>query len=109
LFNNLSNVESVRENYFCPLCNVHINIIKISQSLDTYQQHNEFSSDGIKERWGPIDRLQTLRTNSHQTMDHSSEKLLKLNPYPILSTDPTLDILNYSNTSSRPLISSLGK
>lgn len=85
-----------------------MNIIKISQPLDTHQQHNVFSSDGIKEQWYPIDRLQTFRTNSYETMDHSSERLLKLSPHPIFNTDPTLDNLNYSNASSRPL-NSLGK
>lgn len=74
---------------------------KISQPLDTHQEHNELSSDGIKERWCPMDRLQTLHTNFQQTRDQSSEKLLKLNPYPILDTDPTLHNLNYSNASSK--------
>jgi len=85
-----------------------MNIIKISQLLDTHQLHNVFTLDVIKEQWYPIDCLKTFRTNLYQTMDHSSERLLKLSPYPILSTDPTLENLNYSNASSRPL-NSLGK
>jgi len=72
---------------------------KTSQPLDTQQKHNELSSDGIKKRWRPIDHLQTLRTNFQQTRDQSSEKLLKLSPYPILNTDPTLNNLNYSKSS----------
>lgn len=101
MINNSEHDGTVPENCFCPVCNVHMNRIKRSRPLDTHQEHNAFSSDGIKERWCHIDRLQTLRTNSHQTMDHSSERLLKLNPYPILDTDPTLDNLNYSNALSR--------
>jgi len=108
MINNSEHDGTVPENCFCPVCNVHMNRIKRSRPLDTHQEHNAFSSDGIKERWCHIDRLQTLRTNSHQTMDHSSERLLKLNPYPILDTDPTLDNLNYSNALSR-FPHSLGK
>ncbi|VVC41200.1 Hypothetical protein CINCED_3A015863 [Cinara cedri] len=88
----------VPENCFCPLCDLHMNRIKKSRPLDTHQENNAFSIDGIKERRCPIDRLQTIRTNLHQTMDHSSERLLKLPPYPILNTDPTLDNLNFSTT-----------
>lgn len=108
MVDNLSNVETIPENYFCPSCNVHMNIIKISQPLDPHQQYNVFSLDGIKEQWYPIDRLQTFCTNLYQTVDHSSERLLQLSPCPVLNTDPTLDNLNYSNASSRPL-NSLGK
>jgi len=101
LVNNLPNVGTVPENYFCPECNVHMNKVKKPQPLDTHQEHNEFSADGIKERRYPIDRIQTFRTDFQQTMDRSSEKLLKLNPYPILDTDPTLNNLNYSNALSK--------
>ncbi|XP_060848060.1 tubulin monoglutamylase TTLL4-like [Rhopalosiphum padi] len=72
-----------------------------SQPLDIHQQYGAFSLDGIKEHLCPIDRLQTLHTNLHQKMDHNKEPLLKLNPYLILDTDPTLDNLNYSNALSK--------
>jgi len=85
-----------------------MNIIKISQSPDTYQQHNVFSSDGIIKQWYPLDCLLTFRINLHQTMGHNSEILLKLSPYTILNIDPTLDDLNYSNALSR-FLNSLGK
>ncbi|XP_022163960.1 uncharacterized protein LOC111029304 [Myzus persicae] len=102
LVNNLPNEGSVPENCFCPACNVHMNRIKISQPLDTHhQQHDVFSSDEIREQYYPTDRLQTFRTNLHQTMDQNSERLLKLSPYPILDTDPTLDNFNDSNALSR--------
>ncbi|XP_060848643.1 tubulin monoglutamylase TTLL4-like isoform X1 [Rhopalosiphum padi] len=101
MINTSEHDESVPENCFCPVCNVHMNRIKRSRPLDTHQEHNAFSPDGIKERWCPMDRLQNLRTNLHQTMDHGSERLLKLNPYPILDTDPILDNLNYSNALSK--------
>lgn len=100
MINNEHN-GSVPENCFCPVCNVHMNRIKRSRPLDTYQENNAFSLDGIKERRCSIDRLQTLHTNLHQTMDHTSERLLKLTPYPILDTDSTLDNLNYSAALSR--------
>jgi len=103
LVNNLPNVGTVPQNYFCPICNVHLNKLKISLPLDTHQEHNEFSKDGIKERRCPLDRIQTLRTDFQQTMDRSSEKLVKLNPYPIMDTDPTLNNLNYSNALSKSL------
>lgn len=54
-----------------------------------------FSLDKIEERC-PIDHLQTLPNNLHQSMDHSSERPLKLNPYLILDTDPILDSSNLS-------------
>ncbi|KAE9535227.1 hypothetical protein AGLY_007960 [Aphis glycines] len=92
---------TVSENVFCSVCNVYMNRIKRSQTFDTYQEHNVFLSDSTEEHWCPIDRLQTLHTNLHQTADHSSEKQLKLNPYLILDTDPTLNNLNYSNRFSR--------
>jgi len=78
-----------------------MNRIKLSQPLDTHQRHNVFLSDEIKEQCYFIDRLRTYRTNLQQKIDHSSERLLKLNPYPILDTDPTLDNLNYSNALSK--------
>lgn len=99
MINNYEHNGSVPENCFCSVCNVHMNRIKRSRPLDTRQEHNAFSSDVIKERRGP-DCLQTLHTNVHTTMDHS-ERLLKLNPYPILDTDSTLDGLNFSNTLYR--------
>lgn len=100
MINNHEHNGSIPDNCFCPVCNVHMNRIKRSRPLDTHQEHNGLSTDGIKERRCPIDRLQTLRTNIHQTMDNS-DRLLKLTPYPILDTDPTLDSLNFSNTLSR--------
>jgi len=87
----------VPENYFCPVCDVHMNKTKKSRPLDKQQEHNEFSADRIKERRCTIDRIQTLRTDFQQTTDLSSEKLLKLNPYPILNSGPTSNNLNYSN------------
>ncbi|XP_050532720.1 tubulin monoglutamylase TTLL4-like isoform X2 [Daktulosphaira vitifoliae] len=39
----------------------------------------------------------------HHTMDHNSERLLKkLNPYPVLDTDPTLENVNYTISSTKP-------
>ncbi|VVC44640.1 Hypothetical protein CINCED_3A020272 [Cinara cedri] len=101
----INNGNSVQKNCFCPLCDIHMNRIK--RPLNTHQENNEKALDGIKEARCSIDRLQTLCTNLHQTMDHSSEKLLKLNPYPILDTDPTMDNLNFSTTL--PKIHSLGQ
>jgi len=101
MVNNLSNVGTVSENVFCYVCNVYMKRIKRPQTFDTHQEHNVFLSDRTEEHWCPIDRLQTLHTNLHQTADHSSEKQLKLNPYLILDTDPTLNNLNYSNGLSR--------
>jgi len=95
-------------NIFCTVCNVHMNRIKRSQPLDIHQQCNAFTLDRIKKQVYPIDRLQTLHTNSHKKVDHSKETLLKLNPYLILDTDPTLDNLNYSSALSRSS-HSLGK
>ncbi|KAE9524189.1 hypothetical protein AGLY_015434 [Aphis glycines] len=91
----------VPENCFCPVCNVHMNRIKRSRPFDTHQEHNTFSSDGIKERWCPVDRLQTHGAYLYQPMNHSSENFLKLNPFPVLDTDPTLNNLNYSNALSK--------
>lgn len=85
------------ENFFNPVCNTNVNRLKKFRSSDSHLEHKELSSDGIKERLCPINRLKTLRTNLHQTMDRNSERLLKLNPYPILDSDPTLNNLNYSN------------
>jgi len=101
MINNSKHDESAPENCFCPVCNVHRDIKKKSRSFDIHKEHNTISSDGIKEQRCPIDRLQTVRTNLHQTMDHSSKKLLKLKPYLVLDTDPTLVNLNYSNPLSR--------
>lgn len=101
MFNNSKDDGTVLEHFFCPVCNVHMNRIKRFQPLDIHQQHKSLSSDGIKELWKPMDQLQTLHTNLHQIKNHSSEVLLKLNPYLILDTDPTLDNLNYSNVLSR--------
>jgi len=92
---------TVPENCFCPVCNTHMHLIKKSKPLDIHQAHKTFSSDGTKERWHPKDNLQTLRTDFQQTMDRNKEKLLKLNPFLILDTDPTLDDLNNSNVVSR--------
>jgi len=92
---------SVLENCFNPVCNTHVNRLKVFRLSDSHQEHKKLSSDKIKERVCPIDRLQTLRTNLHQTTDRNSERLLKLNPYPILDTDPTLNNLNYSNALSK--------
>lgn len=103
LVNNLPNVGAVQENYFCPVCNVHMNKLKKSRPLDTHQEHNAFSKDGIKERRCPLDRIQNLRTDFQQTMDRSSEKLVKLNPYPVMDTDPTWNNLYYSNALSKSL------
>lgn len=85
-----------------------MNRIKRSQTFDIHQEYSLFLSDRTEEHWCPIDRLQTLHTNLYQTADHSSEKRLKLNPYLILDTDPTLNNLNYSNGLSR-YSDSLGK
>jgi len=93
---------TVPENCFFPVCNDHnVNLIKRSRPLDIHQTHNTFSSNGIKERRYPKDHLRTVSSNSHQTMGCNTEKLLKLNPYLLLDTDPTLDNLNYSNVLSR--------
>lgn len=103
MINNSKHNGTVLENLFCPVCNVHINMNKIKRfrSLDISQQHTAFSSDAIKEQCSSKDQLQTLSTNLHQIKDHSSEILIKLNPYLILDTDPTLDNLNHSNKLSR--------
>jgi len=85
-----------------------VNRPKRFRPLNTHTEHKELSSDGIKERQCPTDRLQTLRTNLYQTMDHNSEKLLRLNPYPILDSDPTLNNLSYSNALSKSPLT-LGK
>uniref|UniRef100_A0A2S2N7U1 Uncharacterized protein n=1 Tax=Schizaphis graminum TaxID=13262 RepID=A0A2S2N7U1_SCHGA len=95
---------TVPENCVCGVCavsNIHVNTIKRSQSLDIHQQINALTSDEIKEQLCPIDHLQTLHTNLHQKMDHSKERLLKLSPYPILDTDPTLENLSYLNAISK--------
>jgi len=92
---------SVPENCFCHICNIQMNRMKRSRPLDTHQEHDMFLSDGIKECRCPVDRLQTLRTTLHPTMDHNSERLIKLSPYPIFDTDPTLVSLNFSNSLSR--------
>lgn len=99
MINNEHN-GSVPENCFCPICDVQMNKIKRSRLLETYQENNEFSLDGIKERC-PIDCLQTFRTNLHHTMDHSSERLPKLNPYSILDTDSTVDSSHFSTALLR--------
>lgn len=101
MVNNLPNVGTVLENCFNPVCNTRVNRLKKFRSSDSRLEHKELSSDGIKERLCPIGRLQTLRTNLHQTMDRNSDRLLKLNPYPILDSDPTLNNLNYSNLLSK--------
>ncbi|XP_025190868.1 tubulin polyglutamylase TTLL4-like [Melanaphis sacchari] len=101
MINNSECDGSVPENCICPRCNVHMNKIKKPQLFDTRKEHNTFSSDGIKERRCSIDRLQTVRSNMHKTRNHNSEKLLELNPYLILDTDPTLKNLNFSNPLSR--------
>ncbi|XP_025418324.1 tubulin polyglutamylase TTLL4-like [Sipha flava] len=52
----------------------------------------------------PLTSENTQKTHSvnvHQKIDLSSEKLLKLNPYPILSTDQSLKNLNISNKLSK--------
>lgn len=92
---------TVPDNCFCPVCNAHMNLIKKSRPIDIHQAHKTISSNGIKERWHLKDNLQTLRTDFQQTMNRNKEKLLKLNPYLILDTDPTLDDFNYSNVQSR--------
>lgn len=104
LTKEIVNNSEVPETFFCLVCNVHMNRIYGFQPLlyhYIHQQHKSFSSDGIEEWWSLMDQLQTLRTNSHKVKDHSSEILLKLNPYMILDTDPILDNLNYLNTLSR--------
>lgn len=88
------NNGSIPENCFCPVCNVHMNRIKRSRPLDTHQEHNAFSSDGPKER-------RSLRSNFHPTIDHGSERLIKLSSYPVLDTDSTLDSINFPNAISR--------
>lgn len=99
--NNHEHDGSIPENCFCPVCNVHMNRIKRSRPLDTHQEHNAFLSDGIKERRCPVDCLQSFHSNLHPTLEHSSERLLKLAPYPILDTDPTLNGLHFSNALPR--------
>lgn len=101
MINNHEHNGSIPENCFCHVCNVHMNRIKRSRALDTHPEHNAFSTDGIKERQCSVDRFQTLRANLHQKMDHSSERLLKLRPFPILDTDAALDNLDFSNALSR--------
>lgn len=92
---------SVPENCVCPVCNVHMNKIKRSRPLDTHQEHNAFSSDGIKERRCPVDRLQTIRSNLHPAIENSSERLQKLSSYPILDSEPPLNGLHFSNSLCR--------
>lgn len=77
-----------------------INRIKRSRQLDISQEHNAFSSARIKERC-PVDRLQTFHSNSYSNTDNSSKRLLKLNPFLILDTDPSLDSSNVSRALSR--------
>jgi hypothetical protein len=48
-----------------------------------------------------IDTQKTLGANLYQNIDLSSERLLKLAPYPILDTDPGLKNLNFSSKLSR--------
>ena len=99
---NSEHAGTVPENCFCPVCNAHMHLVKRSRPLDIHQSHKTFSSEnGIKEQCHLKDNLQTFRTNFQQTMDRNKEKLLKLNPYLILDTDPTLDDSNYSNVLSR--------
>lgn len=95
IINNYEHNGSLPENCFCPVCNVHMNRIKKSRLHDEHQEYNSLSPDGIKERQD-LDRLQTIKTNFHFTINHS-DRLLKLNPYPILDTDPALGGLNFSN------------
>jgi len=99
---NSEHKGTVSENCFCPVYNEHMSLIKRNQPLDNQLAHNSFSSDGNKERWYPKDCLQTVSSNLHQTMNCNTEKLLKLNPYLILDTDPTLDNMNCSNISRCP-------
>jgi tubulin polyglutamylase TTLL4 len=111
IFNNSKHTKNLPENVFCSVCNVYMNRIERSQLFDTHQEHNVFLSDRTKECWHSIDCLQTLHNNLHQTVDHtycSSERQLKLNPYLMLDTDPTLDNLKNSNALSR-YSHSLGK
>jgi len=108
IVNNSNHKENVPENVSCSVCNVYTNGIKRSRTFDTHQEHNVFLSDRTKECQCSNDRLQTLHTDLHQTVDHSSERQLKLNPYLILDTDPTLDNLKYSNALYR-YSHSLGK
>lgn len=101
MINNHEHNGSAPENCFCTMCNRHMNRIKRSRGLDTYQEHNAYASNGIKD-WRCPDRLQTLHNNLHPIVDHSSERLLKLNQYPISDNDDTtMDSLNYSNGLSR--------
>lgn len=39
-----------------------------------------------------------MTKDTYQKIDRSSERLIKLNPYSIVDTDPTLDNFNISNT-----------
>lgn len=84
LTKEMINNSYVIESCFCPVCNAHMKKIKTSQPLEC----------------SGFNHLQTPHTRVHSMMDHS-ERLLKLNPYPILDTDPTLDRLNLSNTLYR--------
>ncbi|XP_050428184.1 uncharacterized protein LOC126838099 isoform X2 [Adelges cooleyi] len=93
--------ESLPEKCFCPLCNVHMSKIKRGRPLDAHQDNNAYSSDVIKERCCAVDRMPSLHANLH--VDHSGERLLKLNPYPVLDTDPTLENVNYVNSTSKPM------
>lgn len=79
-----------------------MNRIKRSRPHDTSQELNSFSPDRIKEQRCPVDRLQTLHSNSYSTMDNSG-RLLKLNPFLILDTDPSLDSLKFSSALPRTL------
>jgi hypothetical protein len=48
-----------------------------------------------------IDTQKILGANLHQKVDLSSERLLKLAPYPILGVDSSLKNLNFSNQLSK--------
>uniref|UniRef100_A0A2S2PW90 Uncharacterized protein n=2 Tax=Schizaphis graminum TaxID=13262 RepID=A0A2S2PW90_SCHGA len=101
LYRYSHSLGTVPDIFFCSACNVQMNRIKISQTFDTHQEHNVFISDSTNECWRPIDRVQTLHNNIHKTVNNSSEGQLKLNPYLILDTDPTLNNLNYLNALYR--------
>lgn len=100
MINSHEHNGSIPENCICSVCNVHVNRIKRSRPLDTHQLHNSYTPDGIKD-WICPDRLQTLHNNLQPTMDHNSERLLKLNQFPILDTDSTLNSLHFSKTLPR--------
>lgn len=102
IMTNQEHNGSIPEDCVCPVCNVHMNRIKRSRPLDTHQDHNAYSSDGIKERQCPVDRIQTIRSNLHPAIDNSSEILQKLSSYPTLESEPSLNSLNFSNSSCRP-------